>query len=230
MRPRSAAHQAKKQAKCRKLQGMATRFGEVLFDRESRRLTRSGNAVLLSPKAFDLLALLIDARPNVVPKDKIIDHLWPDVVVEEANVRNLVAEVRGAIGDDDRAPRFIRTVHRIGYAFVATAFEQTVGPAGRLIEAERTHFLFNGVNVLGRDIDCSVMLDATGVSRHHARITIDGNRVVLEDTASKNGTWVNSRRIAEPVELHDGDTIGIGVAQLRFRSTNAGDSTSSIEM
>jgi len=62
------------------------------------------------------------------------------------------------------------------------------------------------------------------VSRHHARIVVDGARAVLEDLGSKNGTSVRGRRLTAPAELQDGDEIGIGPAVLVFRSSS-GDGT-----
>lgn len=211
---------------------MAIRFGEFLFDREARQLTRAGQAVVVSPKAFDLLWVLIDARPRVVPKDEIIDHLWPDVVVEEANVRNLVGEIRHALGDDDLQPRYIRTVHRTGYSFLAEAFDdhsRPGRPAALLLDTDRAHILIGGANLVGRDLDCAVVLETTGVSRHHAQITITGETAIIEDAGSKNGTWVNGHRIESALQLNDGDVIRIGIASLRFRSRDAADSTATVD-
>src|SRR4051794_6777170 len=100
---------------------MAIRFDEFVLDAGTRQLTLRGDAIPLSPKALQLLQVLIDESPRVVSKEEIIERLWPDVTVEEANVRNLIAEVRPALSDDDRAPKYIRTAHRFGYAFTRTA-------------------------------------------------------------------------------------------------------------
>jgi len=212
---------------------VAIRFGEFLLDREARQLKRAAQPVDVSPKAFDLLRVLVDARPRVVPKEEIIDQIWPDVVVEEANVRNLIAEIRQALEDDDRQPRFVRTAHRVGYAFLGEAFDEALPagrPAARLLDAERAHILNTGINLLGRELDCSVLMEATGVSRHHARITITGETAVLEDTGSKNGTWLNGQRIESAVQLKDGDLIRIGIVSLRFRSATAYDPTATIDV
>ena len=96
---------------------MRTRFGQFILEPETRRLLRDGQEIHLSPKAFDLLCALALERPNVIAKPVLQQRLWPDTFVAEANLSNLVAEVREALGDDARTPRFIRTVHRRGYAF-----------------------------------------------------------------------------------------------------------------
>lgn len=92
-------------------------FGDCLFDTESRRLERGGSAVRLTAKAFQLLETLLAARPNPIAKEELFARLWPDTFVSDANLASLVKEIRAAIGDDAREPRYVRTVHRFGYAF-----------------------------------------------------------------------------------------------------------------
>ena len=200
---------------------MQIRFGEVLFDDDARIVSRNDEPLHLTPKAFELLRLLIEARPRAVPKEELRDRLWPEVVVEEANLKNLVAEIRAALGDDGRA---IRTVHRYGYAFAGegSAFE------ARLIDGERTYRLHRGVNRIGRDADCAVVIDFTGVSRHHATVRIADGTATLEDAGSKNGTWKNDERVREPVELRDGDRIRLGALVLTFRASAGEESTATV--
>lgn len=92
-------------------------FGDCVFDSDARTLQRGADAVRLSGKAFQLLELLLAARPNPVEKGELFSRLWPDTFVSEANLASLVKEIRAAIGDDARAPGLVRTVHRFGYAF-----------------------------------------------------------------------------------------------------------------
>jgi DNA-binding winged helix-turn-helix (wHTH) protein/Flp pilus assembly protein TadD len=92
-------------------------FGDCTFDADARTLQCGGESVRISGKAFQLLELLLAARPNPIPKNDLFAKLWPDTFVSDANLAGLVKELRAAIGDDARAPRFIRTVHRFGYAF-----------------------------------------------------------------------------------------------------------------
>jgi DNA-binding winged helix-turn-helix (wHTH) protein len=190
------------------------RFGEFVFDSASRELTRRGQAVRLAPKAFDLLQILIEERPRAVRKEQLRDRLWPDVVVDEANLKNLVGEIRAALGGE----KVIRTVPRYGYAFAAGGNTPEPAPSARLIEGDRVHRLKTGENLIGRDDDCTVVVDFTGVSRHHARITVEHGRFVLEDLGSKNGTWKNETRVREAVDLRDGDCIRLGGVPLTFRS------------
>lgn len=96
---------------------MRVLFGDCVFDSDARTLTRAGEPVRLSGKAFQLLELLLTERPRAVEKTELFAKLWPETFVSEANLASLVKEIRAAIGDDARAARFVRTVHRFGYAF-----------------------------------------------------------------------------------------------------------------
>lgn len=98
-------------------------FGDCSFDSGARTLRRGDGNVRLSGKAFQLLELLLSARPNPIAKDELFAKLWPDTFVSEANLASLIKEIRAAIGDDARAPKFVRTAHRFGYAFSGTVTE-----------------------------------------------------------------------------------------------------------
>jgi DNA-binding winged helix-turn-helix (wHTH) protein/tetratricopeptide (TPR) repeat protein len=98
-------------------------FGDCTFDSGARTLTRAGEPVRMTGKAFQLLELLLAARPRPVEKSELFARLWPDTFVSEANLASLVKEIRASIGDDARAPRFVRTVHRFGYAFSGAVTE-----------------------------------------------------------------------------------------------------------
>ena len=97
------------------------RFGEFVLDSETRQLLRAYEPCHVSPKAFHLLEVLVSSRPRVWSKRELQDLLWPDTTVVEANLPNLVAEVRAALEDDAQEPRYVRTVHRYGYGFVEPA-------------------------------------------------------------------------------------------------------------
>src|SRR5512142_1270121 len=102
---------------------MRLRFGECTFDAEARELRRAGEAVPLSPRAFTLLALLLEHRPRALSHEWLRDALWPDTAVGYTSLAQLVTEVRKAVGDDARAGTVIRTVPRFGYAFAGEVVE-----------------------------------------------------------------------------------------------------------
>jgi DNA-binding winged helix-turn-helix (wHTH) protein len=107
---------------------MRVRFADCTLDTGSRELLRGGASVRLTGKAFRLLEVLVERRPNAVTKDELQNHVWPEVFVSEANLTSLVTELRSAIGDDARSPRFIRTVYGFGYAFSGGASETGRSP------------------------------------------------------------------------------------------------------
>ncbi len=94
-------------------------FGNFRIDSAQRVLVRGDDAIPLPPKAFDLLSLLIGDAGRLLTKQRIMDALWPDTFVEEANLANLIALLRKALGDTTRKPAYIETVPKHGYRFVA---------------------------------------------------------------------------------------------------------------
>jgi non-specific serine/threonine protein kinase len=104
-------------------------FGGFVFDLETRELLRSDMPVALSPKAFHLLGILVEDHARALSKRELQERLWPGTFVVEKNLTNLVSEIREALGDDPVNPRFIRTVHRFGYAFCETPAIQRSGTA-----------------------------------------------------------------------------------------------------
>lgn len=207
-------------------------FGECEFDSGQRVLLRHGSATPLSPKAFQLLEILLDRRPEAVSKAEILERLWPETFVADASLHNLVAEIRAALGDAPRASRYIRTVPRYGYAFhgdarpapaIAVASHATSGQ--RLVSKSGEWLLSEGLNVVGRDGDCAIRIDSSTLSRRHARIVVTGREAVVEDLGSKNGTMVNGQRVVEPVVLKDSDQIDVGSLTMTYRIMDSGSST-----
>src|SRR5436190_5959830 len=98
---------------------MPIRFGDFTLDESQRQLLKGAEAIHLSPKAFQLLSILIHESPKAVSKPHLQERLWPGTFVNEGNLASTVAELRTALGDDRREARFIRTLYGFGYAFVA---------------------------------------------------------------------------------------------------------------
>lgn len=104
-------------------------FETFRLDRERLELSRSGAPVALEPKPLELLFHLVRERDRVVPKRELIDALWPEVAVTEASLAFAIKQVRKALGDDARAPRFIQTQWGRGYRFVGDVREATPASA-----------------------------------------------------------------------------------------------------
>ncbi|MCA1562746.1 MAG: winged helix-turn-helix domain-containing protein [Acidobacteria bacterium] len=207
---------------------MRVRFDPFTVDTDTRQLMRGASEVHLSPKAFDLLWSLIEYRPRVVEKTELHTRIWPDTYVVDANLNVLIGEIRRALGDSSRQPRYIRTVHGVGYAFCGNVDSVKDGPvvaAARqtacwVVAKDRTVRLVEGENIVGRDPECSVWLDSDSVSRRHARIVVDSadRRLLLDDLGSKNGTRLRGVRVRERVELSDGDELVFGAVRVKLRS------------
>jgi DNA-binding winged helix-turn-helix (wHTH) protein len=201
---------------------MRVRFQQFIFDSDARQLLEDGKEVHLSTKAFDLLCLLLAQRPNVVAKDDLLRKVWPDSHVVEANLNVLVGEVRRALADHAQTPRFIRTVHGVGFSFCGSAAEVEKVSSGMrcwLVGTDRNFVLSEGDNIIGRDPSCSVYVDDPDVSRRHALIRIDsvGTSALLEDLDSTNGTLLGRSAIKTPTPLANCDVIYVGSVELRFR-------------
>ena len=206
---------------------MRTRFQQFTVDSATRQLLSDGKEIHLSTKAFELLCVLLARRPNVVSKEELFQKVWPDSHVVEANLNVVVAEVRRALGDHAQTPRFIRTVHGVGFAFCGNANEmgkESTSPIAEtlcwLIGKDRNFPLSDGDNIIGRDPSCNIWLDDPDVSRRHARIRIDSLRgsATLEDLESTNGTSIRRSRVNGPTALVNGDLIRIGPVEFKFRS------------
>jgi DNA-binding winged helix-turn-helix (wHTH) protein len=206
---------------------VAVRFGSFELAADERRLTHGGENLHLTPKAFDLLMLLVEAAPRVVPKAELHARLWPESFVADTTLVGLVKEVRRVLNDGNAADPIIRTVARVGYALSAPLEREA--PAlvrGHWLVADgRSYPLGDGVNVIGREPGAAVWLDSGSVSRRHATITVASGDARLEDVGSKNGSQVNGSSVRVPVTLRDGDHLIIGTVRLTYRTSASGLST-----
>jgi DNA-binding winged helix-turn-helix (wHTH) protein len=197
-------------------------FGSCVLDLDARQLYRDEQPVRLSPKAFELLKILVTEHGKAVSKSQLHERIWPGTFVTDDSLARLVTEARAAIGDHARAPEFLLTMHAHGYRFdkaveVKPAPASPATPAGWLMLDGRQMQLYEGETIIGRDLAAQVLLDSVRVSRRHARVTIHGPAAKIEDLGSRNGTLVRGAKIAAPVPLEDGDEISIGGFTLKFR-------------
>src|SRR5262245_59016934 len=94
-------------------------IGDYVLDESNARLTRDGKPLELPPKAFAVLCLLARNAQKLVTKDELLDAVWGHRHVSESVLKTIINQLRGELGDDPRAPRYIETLHRRGYRFVA---------------------------------------------------------------------------------------------------------------
>ena len=203
---------------------MRYQFADVVVDVAARMLRRDDQPVRISPKAFDLLQLLIENRPRAMRKEELYDLLWPSTYVVDDNLPVLIREIRRAIGDD--AHEMVRTVQRFGYSFADDVRASAAIAAATihiLIKDNEQFRLGAGENVVGRGPDAAVFIPSSSVSRRHAIITIAGDEAALTDLASKNGTSVDERAVRGTVALADGNVIQFGSVKMSYRRCSAGE-------
>jgi DNA-binding winged helix-turn-helix (wHTH) protein len=213
---------------------VVTRFGEFRLDPQRRLLYRGEQTVHLTPKAFDLLSALVEARPEAVAKADLETRIWGQTHVAETSLAGLVAELRAALGERPRESQYIRTVHGFGYAFCGLVAESPsasdpfrVGDlVYRIAWARREVSLRLGENVLGREPEAVAWMDSPTVSRRHACIRVSTEGAVIEDLGSHNGTFVRGQKVTEPVPLRDGDEIRLGSVVVTLRIGQAGETQS----
>jgi DNA-binding winged helix-turn-helix (wHTH) protein len=199
------------------------RFEQFTLDADTRRLLRGREEIHLSPKALHLLLILVENRHRAVSRADLQKELWPSTFVLDTNLASLIKEVRRALDDTADSPRFVRTVHRFGYWFIGEVDDDRPTPTTDsrvrywLIWATHQIPVTDGEHILGRAPDASVWIDSPGISRHHARIVLHGERATVEDLGSKNGTYVGDERVTAPYPLTDGDQIRLGPVVITFR-------------
>src|SRR5437764_645733 len=112
----------------------AFEFGDFRLDPSDCKLLCAGEPVALTPKAFDLLLLLIENRGRLVEKETLMKRLWPDAFVDEANLANNISLLRKALGE---SANMIQTVPRRGYRFVGDVREEGAPPAATALPDRR---------------------------------------------------------------------------------------------
>jgi DNA-binding winged helix-turn-helix (wHTH) protein len=213
------------------------RFGVFELDLLTGELRRKGVKVPLQEQPFRLLALLVSRPGELVTRDDLRAALWPDAVFVDFDhgVNKAVAKIRRALGDLAHNSRYVETLERRGYRFIApvqpigttelVADTMSGAAVHRLVWGDRSIVLAAGSHVIGREPASTVWIDSSFVSRRHATIVVAVNDVTIIDLGSRNGTFVNGRRIEAATPLADGDELRVGPAQLMFRSSPCSAST-----
>jgi class 3 adenylate cyclase/tetratricopeptide (TPR) repeat protein len=99
-------------------------FGDYVLDTQRQELQRVGEPIKLRRKVFQVLAYLLAHCERVVPKQELLEHLWPDQFVGDETLKSCIKTLRKALGDSRRTARFLHTVHGQGYRFVAAVAVQ----------------------------------------------------------------------------------------------------------
>ena len=108
-----------------KANGNYYRFDDVVIERDNFRVLKGGESKQLTPRAFDVLVYLIERRGRVVEKQELFEAIWKEIFVTDNALMRAVKEIRRELGDDANAPRYVETVHKRGYRFIAEVAENT---------------------------------------------------------------------------------------------------------
>jgi len=203
------------------------RFGPFRLLPHARRLERDGSPIALTPKAFDLLLVLVMHRERALSKDEILSLVWPGLIVEEANLAQQILLLRRALAESSDC---VATIPRFGYRFTSTVVEERAGdsPATSphcLVWDGREYPLHEGLTLIGRADDADVQIPLPSLSRHHARVLVRGLQATIEDLGSRHGSWRGTVPVTAPTPLASGDEIRLGTATLVYCLIMPNDTT-----
>ncbi len=210
------------------------RVGAWIVDPGNLLLSDGEQTLRIRPKVMDLLEIFAERPCEAWSKQELLDLLWPDVTVGDASLTVAVGELREALGDRADNPEYIETIPRRGYRLIACVRRSGIdrrvtsdSSSGCWLVGFNGRFLLNeGTNIIGRAADADVHIPSAKVSRHHAQITVENERYVIEDLNSKNGTFLAGSKVKGSTPISHGDEIRLGMmaAVLRFVTLNR-DST-----
>jgi TolB-like protein/DNA-binding winged helix-turn-helix (wHTH) protein len=175
------------------------RFRGCTFDAGQRQLIDdSGKVLHLTPKAFDLLAVLIESAPRVVEKADLHRRLWPDTFVSDATLSGLVKELRRVLGDRDRTAALVRTSHGVGYAFCGVLLE---APASGATDTAVSVAVLPFAN-LSADAENDYFADGLSEELIHTLAQRRSLRVASRASAFRfRGTQVDTRDVGRELDV-----------------------------
>ena len=155
------------------------RFDRFELDEAEARLMCAGDPIALAPKPFAVLCALARAPGSLVTKNALLDLVWGHRFVTDSVLKTAISEVRAALGDDPKQPRYIETVARRGYRFIAATVGASSQPAPaieRNVKAARDHPALTALTVLCRgDAALAELI-------HRVAATLERERFVLNES------------------------------------------------
>jgi len=136
-------------------------FGSFCLNQAEQQLLRNGQPVRLAPKAFHVLLVLIQNRGRLVTKEMLLEEVWPDAFVEEANLSVNIASLRKVLGEEGAEPQCIETVPKRGYRFVAWVSESMYEGANILNSVAVLPFANEGCGSAGEYLSAGLMESIT---------------------------------------------------------------------
>ena len=116
-------------------------FGNILIEPHHFRVLKSGQSVAIEPRAFDVLLFLIEHRDRVVEKQELFDRIWQQSFVTDSALAQEIKNIRRAIGDDRKSPRYIETVRKHGYRFIAQVAQVPSGREAQEVKSTRARMV-----------------------------------------------------------------------------------------
>src|SRR6266849_7314972 len=109
-------------------------FGPFRLDPNRHWLLRDGDIVPLPPKAIEILTVLIQNPGKLLEREALMQAVWPDTIVEDANLTVAISQLRKALNQNGDAAEFIQTIPRVGYRFIGDMREVVEEPAPLIVE------------------------------------------------------------------------------------------------
>jgi TolB-like protein/Tfp pilus assembly protein PilF len=205
---------------------LSYRFDDVIVDRNLFRVSKGDQPKKLEPRAFDLLIYLIEHRDRVVGKQELFEEVWKESFVTDDALAQEIKNIRHAIGDEAGSSRYIRTVHKHGYRFIADVIEEhkaavradsmpsiAVLPFANLTAAPENEYFCDGLaeellNALTGISDLRVVARTSAFSFKHQQLDVReiGRRLnaaaVLEGSVQKTGNQL--RILTQLINTTDG--------------------------
>jgi len=174
-------------------------FGSFRLDTEERTLLQEGKPLTLTPKDYEILLALVERSGRITEKDELIQKVWPDTFVGEENLARHVSTLRKTLGENSGEPKYIETIPKRGYRFVAEVRTIPVEGAESADLAVETHSL-------PRIVTEEEVIEP-------AVVTLNDSQDKLPATHLEAGSAPRSRSLPPPIR-HSGRRIGIGLAFL----------------
>ncbi len=174
------------------IHGEIYRFAPFRLNVPERTLECNGKPLLLSPKAWEVLRVLVEYRGRVVEKQMLMDEVWPGTFVEENSLAFNISVLRKVLGENAMAPKFIETVPKRGYRFVAVVEEESPAIEDAVVEAPAT---VEGVHPPKRRLSKSIAVAAIGITSLVALVSVrnaDHPKLNSEDTILLSGFTNNT--------------------------------------
>lgn len=190
---------------------------------------REGAVVRVRPRVMDLLVFFSQHPGIVLSPERLLENVWGTRFVTYSALTRTIAELRRAVNDDTEQPWLLETIPKRGYRLLVTPAKMATplevgttaderpddqSPRFWVSAGDRSVALPRGTHLLGRDESAVLRIDSPWVSRRHAAITVDVSGASIVDLGSRNGTFVNGRRLEAASPLAHGDEVRLGRSRL----------------